>query len=89
MDPPGFDHPNIGGLAGSLASLYSMVGDNDTAMKYALAWQNRSISSQDKWSAAAFIERLKSAELNENRRRGAQVRRMHLLSHSTPCRRND
>lgn len=55
------EHANIGGLAGSLASLYSMVGDSDTAMKYALAWQNHSISSQEKGSATAFIERLKSA----------------------------
>jgi hypothetical protein len=55
------EHTNIGGLAGSLASLYTMVGDNDTAMKYALAWQNHSISSQDKGNATAFIERLKSA----------------------------
>lgn len=55
------EHANIGGLAGSLASLYSMVGDNDTAMKYALAWQKHSISSQDKENATASITRLKSA----------------------------
>jgi hypothetical protein len=55
------EHANIGGLAGSLASLYSMVGDNDTAMKYALAWQNHSISSQDKENATAFIVRLEGA----------------------------
>ena len=55
------EHPRIGGLAGCLASLYSMVGDHDTAMKYALAWQNHSMSSQDKGNATAFIERLKSA----------------------------
>jgi tetratricopeptide (TPR) repeat protein len=56
------EHANIGGLAGSLASLYSMVGDNDTAMKYALAWQKHSISSQDKENATASIARLKSAD---------------------------
>jgi hypothetical protein len=55
------EHANIGGLAGALARLYSMVGDNDTAMKYALAWQNHSISSQDKEGATAFITRLKIA----------------------------
>jgi tetratricopeptide (TPR) repeat protein len=55
------EHANIGGLSGSLASLYFMVGDHDTAMKYALAWQNHSMSTQDKGNATAFIERLKSA----------------------------
>jgi tetratricopeptide (TPR) repeat protein len=55
------EHAGIGGLSGSLASLYSMVGDNDTAMKYALAWQNHAISSQEKESATVLIAHLKSA----------------------------
>jgi len=72
------EHANIGGLAGSLAALYSMVGDNDTAMKYALAWQNHSISSQDKENAAVFIARLKGANERKQAAGGVSAPDAHL-----------
>jgi tetratricopeptide (TPR) repeat protein len=55
------EHPDAGILAGSVAALYYLTGDESNAMKYALVWQSRSISNDDRASAAAYISRLKDA----------------------------
>jgi tetratricopeptide (TPR) repeat protein len=52
-------YPHVGALAGSVARLYALVGDNDNAMKYALLWQAGSISGAEKAAAMAYIAHLK------------------------------
>ncbi len=54
-------HPHVGALAGSVARLYALAGDNDSALKYALIWQTHSISSGERAAALAYVSHLKDS----------------------------
>jgi hypothetical protein len=66
-------HPHVGSLAGSVAGLYSLAGDDDNAMKYALTWQANSISSGERGMAVAYISRLRDYSERKRAAGGANL----------------
>jgi hypothetical protein len=54
-------HPDVGILASSVAALYSLTGDESSAMNYAIVWKSHSINKIDRANATAYISRLKDA----------------------------